>query len=75
MAKKTPLYETHVKYGGQIVEFAGYELPVQYEGHGLIKEHTAVRTAAGLFDVSHMGELIVPAKTQKPLLTTCLPTT
>ena len=59
MAKRTPLYDMHVKYGGQIVDFAGYELPVQYEGLGVIKEHTAVRTAAGLFDVSHMGELIV----------------
>lgn len=68
MAKKTPLYETHVKYGGQIVEFAGYELPVQYEGHGLIKEHTAVRTAAGLFDVSHMGELIVAGENAEAAL-------
>lgn len=75
MAKKTPLYETHVKYGGQIVEFAGYELPVQYEGHGLIKEHTAVRTAAGLLTYRTWASLSSPAKTQKPLLTTCLPTT
>lgn len=59
MAKRTALYDLHVKYGGQIVEFAGYELPVQYEGLGVIKEHIAVRTKAGLFDVSHMGELIV----------------
>ncbi len=59
MAKRTPLYDLHVKYGGQIVEFAGYELPVQYEGYGLIKEHIAVRTKAGLFDVSHMGELVI----------------
>lgn len=59
MAKRTPLYDMHVKYGGQIVDFAGYELPVQYEGLGVLKEHTAVRTQAGLFDVSHMGELLV----------------
>ncbi|MCH5164589.1 MAG: glycine cleavage system aminomethyltransferase GcvT [Clostridiales bacterium] len=59
MAKRTPLYDMHVKYGGHIVEFAGYDLPVQYEGLGVIKEHVAVRTQAGLFDVSHMGELIV----------------
>lgn len=59
MAKRTPLYDMHVKYGGQIVDFAGYELPVQYEGLGVLKEHTAVRTMAGLFDVSHMGELLV----------------
>ena len=59
MAKRTPLYDMHVKYGGQIVDFAGYELPVQYEGLGVIKEHIAVRTQAGLFDVSHMGELVI----------------
>lgn len=53
---RTPLYEEHVKLGGKIVEFAGFELPVQY-GSGVIKEHLAVRTTAGLFDVSHMGEI------------------
>ena len=57
MEKKTPLYETHVKYGGRIVPFAGYLLPVQYET-GVITEHMAVRTACGLFDVSHMGEIL-----------------
>ncbi len=57
MPFRTPLYETHLKYGGRIVEFAGWELPVQYEG--IIAEHRAVRQAAGLFDVSHMGEITV----------------
>lgn len=57
MELKTPLYETHVKYNGKIVPFAGYLLPVQYES-GVIAEHMAVRTKAGLFDVSHMGEII-----------------
>ena len=57
MELKTPLYEAHVKAGGKIVPFAGYLLPVQY-GTGVIKEHMAVRTAAGLFDVSHMGEIL-----------------
>jgi aminomethyltransferase len=56
--KKTPLYDTHVKYGGSIVNFGGFLLPVQYET-GIKKEHMAVRTAAGLFDVSHMGEILV----------------
>jgi aminomethyltransferase len=58
MDKKTPLYDTHVKYGGKIVPFGGYLLPVQYET-GIKKEHMAVRTACGLFDVSHMGEVLV----------------
>lgn len=55
--KKTALYDSHKKLGGKIIEFAGWELPVQYEG--IIPEHEAVRNAAGLFDVSHMGEIEV----------------
>lgn len=53
--KDTPLFEVHKRLGGRMVPFAGYRMPVQYEG--VVKEHQAVRTAAGLFDVSHMGEL------------------
>lgn len=56
MAKKTALYDTHVALGGKIVDFAGYALPVQYRG--ILEEHKAVRTAAGIFDVSHMGEFM-----------------
>lgn len=55
--KTTPLYETHKALGGKIVTFAGWELPVLYAG--VIPEHTATRTKAGLFDVSHMGEIFV----------------
>ena len=55
--RKTPLYETHLAYKGKMVPFAGYILPVQYET-GVVKEHMAVRTACGLFDVSHMGEIL-----------------
>jgi len=58
MEKKTPLYDKHVELKGKMVPFAGYLLPVQYE-NGVIKEHMAVRTAAGLFDVSHMGEVLL----------------
>lgn len=56
MEKKTPLYDKHVAAGGKMVPFAGYLMPVQY-GEGVIAEHTAVRQKAGMFDVSHMGEL------------------
>ena len=52
---RTPLYDTHVAMGGRMVEFAGYELPVQYPT-GPLTEHHAVRTAAGLFDIDHMGQ-------------------
>lgn len=57
MPKRTPLYGKHVALGGIMVDFAGWELPVQYSS-GIIAEHTAVRTKAGLFDVSHMGEFM-----------------
>lgn len=57
MERKTPLYDCHVARGGKIVPFAGYLLPVQYSG--VIEEHMAVRERAGLFDVSHMGEVIL----------------
>ena len=52
---RTPLHEEHVAAGGRMVVFAGYDLPVQYRG--VVEEHKAVRSAAGIFDVSHMGEL------------------
>jgi aminomethyltransferase len=55
--KRTPLYECHVEAGARLVDFAGWEMPVQYQG--VIEEHRAVRTAAGMFDVSHMGEVRV----------------
>ena len=58
--KKTPLYEKHVALGGRIVDFLGWALPVQYSG--IVEEHLAVRSAAGLFDVSHMGEIEVKGK-------------
>lgn len=57
MECKTPLYDCHLALKGKIVPFAGYLLPVQYET-GVIAEHMAVRTKAGLFDVSHMGEVV-----------------
>ncbi len=56
MALRTPLYETHVRSGARMVEFAGWEMPVQYAG--ILAEHEAVRTHVGLFDVSHMGEVV-----------------
>src|SRR5262249_60790357 len=55
MAQRTPLNDWHVGHGGRIVDFAGWDMPVQYTS--IIEEHQAVRTAAGLFDISHMGRL------------------
>jgi aminomethyltransferase len=56
MAQRTPLYDVHVRSGARLVEFAGWEMPVQYAG--ILEEHEAVRRRAGLFDVSHMGEVV-----------------
>jgi glycine cleavage system T protein (aminomethyltransferase) len=53
--RRTPLYDRHLAAGARMVPFAGWEMPVQYEG--VIPEHLAVRTACGVFDVSHMGEI------------------
>ena len=61
MSERTPLYLKHLEQGGVIVDFAGYELPVRYP-KGIIAEHNAVRNAAGLFDVSHMGEFTLKGK-------------
>lgn len=53
--KKTPLYDVHVRYGGRVVDFGGWALPVQFSS--ILEEHKAVRERVGLFDVSHMGEI------------------
>jgi aminomethyltransferase len=55
MSKRTPLYEIHQRLGARLIEFGGWEMPVQYTG--ILAEHHAVRTHAGLFDLSHMGEI------------------
>ncbi|MDL2235546.1 glycine cleavage system aminomethyltransferase GcvT [Christensenellaceae bacterium OttesenSCG-928-L17] len=55
--KKTPLYETHLALGGKLIDFGGWALPVQYSS--ILEEHKAVRERAGLFDVSHMGEIFI----------------
>src|SRR6476659_9148071 len=64
--RRTPLYERHLAAGARLVPFAGWEMPVQYEG--VIPEHRAVRTDAGVFDVSHMGELEVEGPRARDLL-------
>lgn len=59
--KRTCLYDLHVELGARMVPFAGYDMPVQYP-MGVLKEHLHTRNAAGLFDVSHMGQVLVAAK-------------
>ena len=58
--KRTPIFGAYAKYNGSNVTYAGWEMPVQYEG--LVPEHNAVRNDAGIFDVSHMGEITVKGK-------------
>jgi len=64
--RRTPLYDRHVALGARMVPFAGWEMPVQYEG--VISEHKAVRTDSGVFDVSHMGEIEIEGPTARDLL-------
>jgi aminomethyltransferase len=60
MLKRTPLFAAHQKLGGKLIEFGGWEMPVQYSS--IMDEHLAVRKAGGLFDICHMGEVLVSGK-------------
>src|ERR671920_2071214 len=64
--QRTPIHDRHAALGARLVPFAGWEMPVQYAG--VIPEHRAVRTDAGVFDVSHMGELEVEGPHARDLL-------
>ena len=70
--KRTPLYDLHVELGAKMVPFAGYEMPVQY-GLGVMKEHLHTRAAAGLFDVSHMGQVILRGDGMRGALEALIP--
>lgn len=71
MSKKTFLHDKQIKLGAKMVDFAGWEMPVQYSG--IIDEHNTVRNAVGLFDVSHMGEVIVSGADSLPYLQKLVP--
>lgn len=64
--KRTPLYQTHLALGARMVEFGGWEMPVQYSG--ILEEHRAVRTRAGIFDIDHMGQFQVLGTDALPYL-------
>lgn len=70
MLKRTALFDTHVRLGGRMVEFGGWEMPIQYTG--ILDEHRAVRTAAGVFDISHMGEVFVSGPGAEEFLNSAL---
>ena len=63
---KTCLWDLHRTHGGKMVAFAGYDMPVQYDGMGVLKEHLHTRESVGLFDVSHMGQAILHSPTMDP---------
>jgi aminomethyltransferase len=66
MLKRTPLYESHKNLGGKMVDFGGWEMPIHYTA--IIEEHLATREKAGLFDVSHMGEILIKGALAKAVL-------
>src|SRR5206468_7000418 len=55
----SPLYDWHVARGAKMADFGGWEMPIEYPGGGVLKEHAAVREAVGIFDVSHLGKGVV----------------
>lgn len=70
MLKRTPLFEAHQRLGGKLIEFGGWEMPVYYTS--IVDEHQAVRTAAGIFDISHMVQILVEGEAAEAFLNTTL---
>src|SRR5580658_11160123 len=66
MLKRTALFAAHQKLGARLIDFGGWEMPVQYTG--IVEEHLAVRNAAGIFDISHMGEVTVSGSAAEEFL-------
>src|SRR5438270_6804628 len=70
MLKRTALFSAHQKLGARLIDFGGWEMPVQYTS--IVDEHLAVRNAAGVFDISHMGEVTVSGAAAKQFLNSAL---
>lgn len=71
MGRRTPLYDRHVALGARMVDFSGWDMPVQYKS-GILREHEATRTRCGLFDTCHMGEFLIKADDVRTALASCL---
>ncbi len=69
---RSPLHERHVALGARTAAFGGWEMPLEYAGGGVLKEHTAVREAVGVFDVSHLGKLVVRGRGAAAYVDSCL---
>jgi aminomethyltransferase len=72
MLLRSPLHDRHLALGAKLAEFGGWEMPLEYAGGGVIKEHTAVRTGAGVFDVSHLGKARVRGAGAAEFVNACL---
>src|ERR1044071_8570967 len=72
--KRSPLHERHVALGAKLADFGGWEMPIEYanSGGGVLKEHTAVRDAVGIFDVSHLGKATVRGPGAAAFVNACL---
>ncbi|MGH8794630.1 MAG: glycine cleavage system aminomethyltransferase GcvT [Stackebrandtia sp.] len=70
--QRSPLHERHVAAGAKFAEFAGWDMPLEYAGGGVVSEHTAVRTAVGVFDVSHLGKIDVTGPGAAEFVNRCL---
>ncbi|WP_163547375.1 glycine cleavage system aminomethyltransferase GcvT [Candidatus Frankia nodulisporulans] len=70
--RRSPLYDRHVALGAKLAEFGGWEMPIEYAGRGVLAEHQAVRTAVGVFDVSHLGKAEVTGPGAAAFVNACL---
>ena len=71
-ACRSPLHDRHVALGAKLADFGGWEMPLEYAGGGVLKEHAAVREAVGVFDVSHLGKARVRGAGRGRLRQRCL---
>src|ERR671939_1080456 len=72
MLLRSPLYDRHVALGAKFAAFGGWEMPLEYAGGGVLKEHAAVREAVGIFDVSHLGKATVRGPGARAFVNACL---
>src|SRR5919202_3522118 len=70
--RRPALYDRHVQLGAKFAAFGGWEMPLEYAGGGVLKEHTAVRTSVGVFDVSHLGKVGVVGPGAADFVNACL---
>lgn len=69
--KTSPLHERHVALGAKLADFGGWQMPIEYPGGGVLREHTAVRERVGIFDVSHLGKALVKGEGAADFVNSC----